>query len=66
MDLNLHFVVMPLLRHVTDSEFERVDEVLDFIDQFMEVRDYSVWAMDRLILYPQGLEFMHRHGVAHL
>lgn len=38
MDPGLHFIVMPFLRHFNDPPFSRVEEVLEFIDHFLEVR----------------------------
>ncbi|TFY58118.1 hypothetical protein EVG20_g8277 [Dentipellis fragilis] len=68
-DPALHILVLPLLRPFDDPEFETFGEIIAFFSQMFEVLlnfirlvsvDYS-----RTILYSQGLQFLHEHGVAH-
>ena len=36
-DASNSYMIMPLLRHIDNPEFETVDDVVDFVDQVLEV-----------------------------
>jgi len=58
------YLVMPLLRPFNDPEFAVIGEVVEFIQQVLDVRDPSFFHT-ATELSMQGLQFMHKHGVAH-
>ncbi|KAG5641368.1 hypothetical protein DXG03_005384 [Asterophora parasitica] len=63
----VEFIVMPPLRPYADPEFGAVGEVVDFVTQLIEV--FSLRPPNSLPAsvenYLQGMEFMHKHLVAH-
>ena len=59
------YLVMPLLRHIDDSTFMAVGDVVDFVDQLLEVRVQWHWQTCSVTDISQGLAFLHKNGVAH-
>lgn len=48
VDPTVSYLVMPFLRIMDNPEFEYVEEVVDFVDQVLDVRDLSttlIWAV---------------------
>jgi serine/threonine protein kinase len=67
-DKDTVILVMPLLKEFYFPWFETVGEVVEFIRQVFEVRKRFFAWLDRAV-YPlplsKGLQFMHKHNVAH-
>ena len=67
VDVDLAFIVTPLLRKFNDPPFATVDEVVDFVLQTLEVSLFlkiTVFTA-HTICCAQGLAYMHEHRVAH-
>ncbi|KAL0952420.1 hypothetical protein HGRIS_006693 [Hohenbuehelia grisea] len=57
-------LVMPELRAFDDPEFDTIGEILEFFRQLFEV-SFMVSFFTSILLYTQGVRFMHQHHVAH-
>ncbi len=64
LDADIHIIVMPQLRRFDDLPFDTVGELVDAFRQIFEVRCIS--SGDKVAeTCSQGVEFMHKHRVAH-
>src|SRR5580658_3805805 len=58
-------LVMPLLRLYDDPRFDTFGEVLEFFRQIFEVQCLVSCVIFSSLTSYQGLQFMHKHHVAH-
>lgn len=58
------FIVMPWLGNLTDIPVEFVNELVDLMLQTFDARRLIPFD-ERALTEPQGLAFLHEHGVAH-
>lgn len=61
---NISFLVMPLLRKFDDPPFYFVEEIVDFVRQTLEVREFLHFVLHRLTVIdrPQGPRVYSRRG----
>jgi hypothetical protein len=65
IDLTIEYIVMPNLRPFNDPAFGVIGEVVDFVSQVLEVSVRMPYEIYSFHLHCQGMNFMHRHLVAH-
>ncbi|OJT09372.1 hypothetical protein TRAPUB_14154 [Trametes pubescens] len=65
-DPDIAFMVMPFMKYIDSPPMERVEDVLDCLDQILEVSTVlAVLTRRSLTSSLQGLVFIHDQGVAH-
>ncbi len=63
LDPDIHIIVMPQLRRFDDLPFDTVGE---FVDAFRQIFEVSFSAVGKAAdACSQGVEFMHKHRIAH-
>ncbi|KAJ8515361.1 hypothetical protein ONZ45_g7197 [Pleurotus djamor] len=64
-DEEMLVLVMPLLRPHDDPRFDTTGEVIEMLHQVFEVGDFDIPFVHSLTIFVKGLQFMHKHHVAH-